>query len=145
MAIKKQHATIQFQGAATISIGGTTGNSQYLKTASNGLLQWASGTSNLTKKTYDIVWGNAGYSTTGVSWVSGDDAEVVTITHSLSTYDVIVSVRDLNSAVTENDNEQIDINYTNACVVKVHSTQIIKLRFYSEPADNKQFGVTIIG
>jgi hypothetical protein len=142
MAIKKQHATIQFQGAATINIGGTAGNNHYLKTASNGLLQWASG---LTKKSYDIVWGNAGYSSAGVSWVSGDDAEVVTITHSLGTYDVIVSVRDLNSAVTENDNEQIDINYTNACVVKVHSTQIIKLRFYSEPADNKQFGVTIIG
>ena len=44
MANRKQHAAIDFQGAATIKIGGTAGNSQYLKTASNGLLQWASST-----------------------------------------------------------------------------------------------------
>jgi len=44
MASKKQHAAIDFQGGATITIGGTSGSSQYLKTASNGLLQWASST-----------------------------------------------------------------------------------------------------
>ena len=144
MANRKQHAAIDFQGAATIKIGGTAGNSQYLKPASNGLLQWASGTSNLTKKVYDIVW-DSNYSSAGVTWEVGDAAGVVTITHSLSTWGVIVSVRDLNSAVTDGDNELIDLGYPSDCVVKVHSNQIIKLQFGDEPAANKQFYVTIIG
>ena len=146
MASKKQHAAIDFQGAAKITVGGSAGSSgQVLTSGGSGAMTWTAKTcGGVTKKVYDIVWDSA-YSSAGVTWESGDAAGVVTITHSLGTYGVIVSVKDTNSAVTDNDNEQIDLGYPSACVVKVHSNQIIKLQFDTEPAANKQFYVTIIG
>ena len=46
MANRKQHAAIDFQGAATIKVGGTAGNNQFLTASSDGTLSWASGTTS---------------------------------------------------------------------------------------------------
>jgi hypothetical protein len=177
MASKKQHATIAFQGAAKITVGGAAGSSgQVLASGGSGAMTWenvaaiddssalttdawsaskiisylaafyVTKTSAVTKKVYDIVWDSeSGYSSAGVTWESGDAAGVVTITHSLGTQGVIVSVKDIHANVTDNVHEQIDLNYPSACVVKLHSNDVIKLIFGTEPDQNNEFYVTIIG
>jgi hypothetical protein len=143
MAIKKQHATIQFQGAATISIGGTTGNSQYLKTASNGLLQWASGTGGVNKVIKDVMWNAAQQSSAGVTFSN----DICTITHNLGTTDVIVSAIDKTGWATTATYEQVDMGAW--LIVKCPTTATITLHFDSTNAvgsgDYPTFNVTIIG
>ena len=143
MAVKKQHATIQFQGAATISIGGTTGNSQYLKTASNGLLQWASGTGGVNKVIKYVVWNAAQQSSAGVTFSS----DVCTITHNLGTTDVVVSAIDRSAWTTGATYEQVDMNAY--FIVKCPSTSTITIHFHTSVAvgsnDFPNFDVTIIG
>ena len=46
MASKKHFAGIDFQGGASIKVGGTAGNNQFLKASSDGGLSWASGTTS---------------------------------------------------------------------------------------------------
>lgn len=46
MASKKHFAGIDFQGGASIKVGGTAGNNQFLKASSDGALSWASGTTS---------------------------------------------------------------------------------------------------
>ncbi len=46
MASKKHFAGIDFQGGASIKVGGTAGNNQFLKASSDGELSWASGTTS---------------------------------------------------------------------------------------------------
>ena len=148
MASKKTFAAIDFQGAATIKIGGTSGNSQYLKTASNGLLQWASGTSNLTKVSKYVAWNSTASSDAGVTFQNtsaGDETNTCTITHNLSTSNVIVSVIDNYGHVTENGNEFVDLNHDLVSVP--HTTSAIRLYFSSSapPTGGQSFNVTIIG
>ena len=142
MANRKQHAAIDFQGAATIKIGGTAGNSQYLKTASNGLLQWASGTGGVNKVSKYVVWNAAQQSDAGVTFSN----DVCTITHNLGTTNVVVSAIDRGGWL-EDEDEQVDMNAL--FMVKCPSTSTITIHFHSSAvpggSDYPNFDVTIIG
>ena len=156
MANRKQHAAIDFQGAATIKIGGTAGNSQYLKTASNGFLQWASATSAVGKKEFTIEWG-ADYSsnseidniTSAGSWTA--DYVTIRLQHSLGTEFITVSVLDKDDAMGKGANAHLDLNVgvnPDDALVKVVDSNRCDVKFNyanNDMSTNDTFKITVIG
>lgn len=156
MASKKTFAAIDFQGAATIKIGGTAGNSQYLKTASNGLLQWANATSAVDKKEFTIEWGSDYSSNSEIDNVTSAgawDADYVTIrlTHGFGTEHIVVSVLDKDDAMGKGANAHLDLNVgsdPDDALVTVVDTNRCDIKFNyvnNDQETNDTFKITVIG
>ena len=156
MANRKQHAAIDFQGAATIKVGGTAGNNQYLKTASNGLLQWANATSSVSKKEFTIEWGSDYSSnseidniTSAGSWTA--DYVTIRLTHGFGTEHIVVSVLDKDDAMGKGANAHLDLNVgtdPDDALVTVVDTDRCDIKFNyvnNDQETNDTFKITVIG
>jgi|21_taG_2_1085346.scaffolds.fasta_scaffold143594_2 hypothetical protein len=157
MASKKQHAAIDFQGAAKITVGGSAGSSgQVLTSGGSGAMTWTAKSSGGVTKVVQTITGNG-------------SATDFAITHSLGTYDIVVSVRyaadpfNDNSGASPDDIEDIfdysyytqaDVGYNGTGGVEVAtwnwaqhqlSTDQITLRFNPAPLNGHVYRVTIIG
>jgi len=144
MASKKQHAAIDFQGTAKITVGGSAGSSgQVLTSGGSGAMTWtAKSSGGVTKVAKYVVWNAAQQSDAGVTF----NNNVCTITHNLGTTNVVVSAID-RSGWLENADEQVDMNAM--FMVKCPSTSTITIHFHSSIVPDVDefptFDVTIIG
>jgi hypothetical protein len=160
MASKKQHAAVDFQGAANITIGGSAGSSgQVLTTGGSGAMSWSAKTSGgVTKVTFHLKWKTSGTSFASSSRGDGASGKLsfesgldwtdykITFQHDLNTEYLVSSVMDVNAQVVGAD-EYVDMNFDDDAVAKKISDDKTQLIFNTNNSisANANFRVTFIG
>ena len=174
MASKKQHAAIDFQGAANITVGGSAGaDGQVLTSGGSGAMSWTAKTSGgVSKATFHLAWGHEdgngaqgswrGSGTAGKIelmhgsesessyWATGDsnDEVMIRFTHDLSTKYVATSILDVGGKIGESANEYLDLGLEDDVIARYIGQDVIELIFdvnVNTIATNDYFEITFIG
>jgi len=155
MAGKKILTDLEVKGYIDIDGGikdknDSTGNASHVLHADGtGRVYWTTAPSaSVTKVSKYVAWNTPSASDAGVTFQNtsaGDETNTCTITHNLSTYNVIVSVIDNYGHVTDNGNEFVDLNYDLISVPATNNTIKLYFKTTAPPTSGESFNVTIIG
>jgi hypothetical protein len=174
MASKKQHAAIDFQGAANITIGGSAGaDGQVLTSGGSGAMSWAAKTSGgVSKVTFHLGWGYEsvgsgsgswrdngtdgkielmhGSESASSYWATGDsnDDVMIRFTHDLSTKYVATSILDVGGKIGESANEYLDLGLEDDVIARYIGQDVIELIIdvnINTIATGDVFEITFIG
>ena len=145
MASKKQHAAIDFQGAARITVGGSAGSSgQVLTSGGTGAMTWtAKSSGGVTKYVRSILWKSV---QSNVSYTGSADPYTCTLTHGIGSTYVQVSMVDVVGTMSEaGANGIVDLDFL--CEVTIVDSNNIRFIFSgnTQPSYGDEYKVTVIG